>query len=106
MPKGLNLAELERRVVQELRMTAPFSVRMTPTQIVGLVAAMQVAFRHPDFPETTRTMLMRIIARIRAAMPPAIAQAIDLGYERAYDLDTPYLDPLEEAHGAQNDDDE
>lgn len=67
---------------------APMEVAMQPASVLAIVAALQLAKRHPHMPASTRVVIDRFIAgaRVYFASCPFTLEAITRGDDPAFDV--------------------
>jgi len=68
------------RALAELQQMPPIALEVAPIQLLAMCGAVQLALRHPQFPDEAGRLLRMTVKDIQDAMPPGIADAIERGW--------------------------
>lgn len=61
---------------------------LTPLQAAAVIAQLQLALRHPNNRGSVAQVGMDFAEKLISAFPPAAREALELGFDRAFDVPT------------------
>ncbi|HEY2249641.1 MAG TPA: hypothetical protein VGH74_01225 [Planctomycetaceae bacterium] len=70
-------------VLREVQAVPIIEFKCATADLLSLIGAAQLGMSHTEFPSQSAYRLAIMIESIRAEMPPAIQEAIGLGYRQA-----------------------
>lgn len=84
-PKADQSAQVAAGAAEELRSTDPIAITFQPEALFCMIAALQLALRHPKYTSPSRAVVERFIQETKQEFGPLTQQMIEMGNDPKFD---------------------